>query len=102
LHEEISEFAIVLRVVKIGKLTVENTQCGRSDSRRIALVDGDSNLSQLLDGQNPSLGQSLNNGVNTDTLLDIRPDLLQDLGSQKGNRSGTISNLGVLGTSDID
>jgi hypothetical protein len=40
--------------------------------------------------------------VNTDTLLHIRPDLLQDLRSQESNRRGTVSHLSILSTSDID
>ena len=40
--------------------------------------------------------------MNTDALLDIGPDLLQDLGGEQGDGSGTIPDLGVLSTGDID
>jgi hypothetical protein len=40
--------------------------------------------------------------MNTDTLLNIRPHLLQDLSSQESDRGRTISDFGILGSSDID
>jgi hypothetical protein len=102
LHKKISEFAVTLRRVKIDKLSAIDIGYRLIDLRRVTLVDGDSNLPQLFDGQCPSLGQSLDDGVNTDTLLHIRPDLLQDLRSQESNRRGTVSDLSILSTSDID
>lgn len=40
--------------------------------------------------------------MNTNTLLNIRPHLLQDLSGQEGDRGRTVSYFGILSSSDID
>jgi len=48
------------------------------------------------------LPESLHNNVRANTLLDVTPDLLEQLGSKENHTRRSISDLGVLGTGDID
>lgn len=40
--------------------------------------------------------------MNSHTLLDVWSDLLQDLGGQENDGSGSVTNLGVLSTGNVD
>lgn len=40
--------------------------------------------------------------MDSDTLLDVWSDLLQDLGGQENDTGGSVTDLGVLGTGNVD
>jgi hypothetical protein len=70
--------------------------------RRVAFVDRHGNLVDLFEGQSAPFCQTPDDSVNTHTFLNIRPHLLQDLSRQKSDGGSTISNFGILCSSDIN
>lgn len=74
----------------------------RWDVLGITLIDRHTNLLQLLHRQIPSLPQALDDRVYSDTFLDVRPNFLQDLGGEEGDRGRAVSDFGILGAGNVD
>lgn len=68
----------------------------------VSLLCANGNLLDLVDGQVRSSSQALDDNLCTDSLLNVVLDLLKDLSGEDDDRGGTVSNLSILRSGNVD
>lgn len=68
----------------------------------VALISANGDLLNLVDSHLGCPPQTLDDDLRANTLLDVLLNLLQDLTGENNDRRSTVTDLGVLRSSDID